>query len=101
MHTEFGSIACARDLAGRSTAITGAHPATHSGHLRRTRSATAPCDEYRYQLYGVQGEHANCAGNVRQVMAPYLGAVPFIPQSVNLFIRVAVHPDGRVETLSM
>ena len=36
---------------------------------------TAPCDEHRYRLYGVQGEHASCAGNFRQVMAPYLGSV--------------------------
>ena len=34
---------------------------------------TAPCDEYRYRLYGVQGEHASCAGNFRQVMAPLCG----------------------------
>ncbi len=36
---------------------------------------TAPCDEHRYRLYGVQEEHASCAGNFRQVMAPFLGSV--------------------------
>jgi uncharacterized protein YcgI (DUF1989 family) len=59
---------------------------------------TAPCDEHRYRLYGVQGDHASCAGNFRQVMTPFLGAVPFIPQPVNLFMQVGVFPDGRVET---
>ena len=59
---------------------------------------TAPCDEHRYRLYGVQGEHASCTGNFRQVMAPYLGDKPFVPQPVNLFMQVAVLPDGRVET---
>jgi uncharacterized protein YcgI (DUF1989 family) len=59
---------------------------------------TAPCDEHRYRLYGVQGEHASCAGNFRQVMRPFLGASPYIPQPVNLFMNVGVFPDGRVET---
>jgi uncharacterized protein YcgI (DUF1989 family) len=60
---------------------------------------TAPCDEHRYRLYGVQGEHASCTGNFRQAMAPYLGSgVRFVPQPVNLFMNVSVFPDGRVET---
>ena len=59
---------------------------------------TAPCDEHSYRLYGLQGEHASCAGNFRHVMTPFLGVVPFIPQPVNLFMRVEVSPDGRVET---
>jgi uncharacterized protein YcgI (DUF1989 family) len=59
---------------------------------------TAPCDEHRYRLYGVQGEHASCAGNFRHVMEPYLGRARFIPQPVNLFMNVGVFPDGRVET---
>lgn len=59
---------------------------------------TAPCDEHRYRLYGVQGAHASCAGNFRAVMLPALGANPYIPQPVNLFMNVGVFPDGRVET---
>ncbi len=59
---------------------------------------TAPCDEHRYRLYGVQEEHASCAGNFRKVTAPFLGSVRYIPQPVNLFMNVGVCPDGRVET---
>lgn len=59
---------------------------------------TAPCDEHRYRLYSVQGEHASCTSNFRQVMAAYLGSVRFVPQPVNLFMNVGMFPDGRVET---
>jgi uncharacterized protein YcgI (DUF1989 family) len=50
---------------------------------------TAPCDEHRYRLYGVQGEHASCTDNFRQAMAPYHGNVRFVPQPVNLCRRVS------------
>jgi uncharacterized protein YcgI (DUF1989 family) len=60
---------------------------------------TAPCDEHRYRLYGVQGEHASCTTNFGRVMEPYLGsAACFVPQPVNLFMNVGVFPDGRVES---
>jgi uncharacterized protein YcgI (DUF1989 family) len=59
---------------------------------------TAPCDAHRYRLYGVLGEHASCSDNFERVMTPHLGAAPYIPQPVNLFMNVAVFPDGRVET---
>jgi uncharacterized protein YcgI (DUF1989 family) len=36
---------------------------------------TAPCDERRYRRCGLRAEHASCAGNFRQVMAPFLGSV--------------------------
>jgi uncharacterized protein len=58
---------------------------------------TAPCDEHRYRLYGVQGEHASCAGNFRKARAPFLGSVRCIPQPVNLFMNVGVFPDGLYE----
>src|SRR6202041_2337439 len=28
---------------------------------------TAACDEHRYRLYGVEGHHRSCAGNLREV----------------------------------
>jgi uncharacterized protein YcgI (DUF1989 family) len=58
----------------------------------------ANTDEHRYRLYGVQEEHASCAGDFRKVMAPFLGSVRLIPQPANLFMSVGVFPDGRVET---
>jgi uncharacterized protein YcgI (DUF1989 family) len=59
---------------------------------------TASCDEHRYRLYGVQGDHPSCAGNLRAAMKPYLPGKVFIPQPVNFFMNVTVFPDGRVET---
>jgi uncharacterized protein YcgI (DUF1989 family) len=59
---------------------------------------TAACDEHRYRLYGVQGDHPSCAGNLRQAMKPHFPGRMFIPQPVNFFMNVAVYEDGRVET---
>jgi hypothetical protein len=55
----------------------------------------AACDPARYAQYGVQG-HASCAENFRGALAP-LGVTPtHVPQPVNFFMNVAVHPDGSV-----
>ncbi len=59
---------------------------------------TAACDSHRYRLYGVQGEHPSCVGNLRQAVAPLIPGRLFVPQPVNLFMNVQVFPDGRVET---
>src|SRR5207302_7525495 len=59
---------------------------------------TAACDEHRYRLYGVQGDHPSCASNLRHVMKSYMRERIYIPQPVNFFMNVAVFPDGRVET---
>ena len=57
---------------------------------------TAPCDEYRYRLYGVQGEHASCAGNFRQVM-PRSSTAFASSRNRSTCSRTPVCPDGRVE----
>lgn len=59
---------------------------------------TAACDEHRYRLYGVQGEHPSCEGNLRKAMLPYTKERIFVPQPLNLFSNVQVFPDGRVLT---
>ncbi len=59
---------------------------------------TAACDEHRYRLYGVQGDHPSCTQNFRRAMAPFVPGKLFVPQPVNLFMNVMVLPDGRVET---
>ena len=59
---------------------------------------TAACDEHRYRLYGVEGGHPSCAGNLRRAMASHFPGRMAIPQPVNFFMNVAVFPDGRVET---
>ncbi len=59
---------------------------------------TAACDEHRYRLYGVQGDHPSCVGNLRKVMRAHVPGRIHVPQPVNLFMNVTVFPDGRVET---
>jgi uncharacterized protein len=59
---------------------------------------TAPCDQHRYRLYGVQGGHPSCTDNFLEAMSPFVGKAGFVPQPINLFMDVAVLPDGRVET---
>ena len=58
---------------------------------------TASCDEHRYRLYGLQSGHRSCAGNLREVMAPFLGTTRFyVPQPFNVFANVPVGSDGSV-----
>jgi len=59
---------------------------------------TAACDPHRYRLYGVQSEHRSCAGNLKEVMAPYWGeGIPFyVPQPFNVFANVPIGADGSV-----
>jgi uncharacterized protein len=58
---------------------------------------TAPCDEHRYRLYGVQAEHASCAGNLRQAVAPFFKTESFyVPQPFNMFMYCPVGADGSV-----
>jgi uncharacterized protein YcgI (DUF1989 family) len=55
----------------------------------------AACDPARYAQYGVRG-HPSCADNFRDALRR-LGVQPsHVPQPVNFFMNVAVHPDGRV-----
>jgi uncharacterized protein YcgI (DUF1989 family) len=58
---------------------------------------TAACDEHRYRLYGIQGEHRSCTGNLREVMQPYFGETRFyVPQPFNIFAYCPVGQDGSV-----
>ncbi|WP_181702105.1 DUF1989 domain-containing protein [Chthonobacter albigriseus] len=58
---------------------------------------TAACDEHRYRLYGVQGHHRSCAGNLREVMEPWFGTERFyVPQPFNVFANVPIGADGAV-----
>ncbi|MFE7798547.1 DUF1989 domain-containing protein [Nocardia sp. NPDC057440] len=60
----------------------------------------AACDPERYAAYG-DPNHASCADNLRQAMAD-LGhpALPFIPQPINVFMRIPVAADGELSWLS-
>jgi hypothetical protein len=55
----------------------------------------AACDSARYAQYGV-AEHASCAENFRAALRSLGASCPHVPQPVNFFMNVAVHPDGSV-----
>ncbi|MFJ9370691.1 DUF1989 domain-containing protein [Nocardia sp. NPDC101769] len=53
----------------------------------------AACDPERYAAYG-DPEHANCADNLRRTVTELgHGAPQFIPQPINVFMRIPVAPD--------
>jgi uncharacterized protein len=58
---------------------------------------TAACDEHRYRLYGVQGDHPSCAGNLRAAMMSHFKTTRFyVPQPFNMFMNVPIGADGSV-----
>ncbi|WP_280234667.1 urea carboxylase-associated family protein [Nocardia cyriacigeorgica] len=60
----------------------------------------AACDPERYAAYG-DPDHASCADNLRQAIAE-LGhpALPFIPQPINVFMRIPVDDAGHLSWLT-
>ena len=56
----------------------------------------AACDPIRYERLGVDGWHASCQENLVAAMAGLGHARVDVPQPINLFQNVAVHPDGRM-----
>ncbi|TQS26847.1 DUF1989 domain-containing protein [Microbispora sp. KK1-11] len=59
----------------------------------------AACDPERYAALGAQPSHASCAGNLHQALASMGLAVPFTPQPVNVFMRIPVDEEGRLDWL--
>ncbi|GLX07318.1 urea carboxylase-associated family protein [Microbispora sp. NBRC 16548] len=59
----------------------------------------AACDPERYAALGAQPSHASCAGNLRRALASMGLAVPFTPQPVNVFMRIPVDEEGRLDWL--
>jgi hypothetical protein len=54
----------------------------------------AACDPTRYAGLGVHGWHASCQENLERAMAG-LGFTDIeVPQPINLFMNIPVHPDG-------
>jgi uncharacterized protein len=53
----------------------------------------AACDPIRYRLLGAEN-HASCAENLRGAMAELGHPDVDVPQPINLFMNVAVEPDG-------
>lgn len=56
------------------------------------------CDQFRYELLGHVGPHANCADNLLTAMRRLGYQPPIVPQAVNFFARSHVAPDGRLSS---
>ena len=56
----------------------------------------AACDPIRYELLGVDGWHASCQENLLTAMAALGHPRVDVPQPINLFQNVPIHPDGRM-----
>lgn len=53
------------------------------------------CDAARYRELGVDGYHDSCHDNFLKALSEAdFDAPPFVPQPLNLFMRVPVQPDG-------
>lgn len=55
----------------------------------------AACDPARYAQYGMP-DHASCADNFRGALRALGVTFSHVPQPVNFFMNVLVHPDGTV-----
>jgi len=56
----------------------------------------AACDRYRYQRLGVAGYHRNCLDNMVEALAAIGMRAPHATlASFNIFMNIAVRPDGR------
>lgn len=52
------------------------------------------CDAARYRLLGAEGDHANCADNLRAALAELDCQPPEIPSPFNIFENVSIEADG-------
>ncbi|MBI3559665.1 urea carboxylase-associated family protein [Candidatus Gottesmanbacteria bacterium] len=59
-----------------------------------------PCSQEMFEkLYHVKGHHPSCFENLAKNLAPFGIKPDNIPTTLNVFMNVAVSPDGRVEVL--
>lgn len=57
----------------------------------------SPCSLEMYRIqYGVTGYHPNCNDNLRSAMRDLGIELDFMPTPLNIFMNVAVAPDGRL-----
>jgi uncharacterized protein len=57
----------------------------------------AACDPPRYAMLGVEGWHASCQENLRNVMAELGYASVEVPQPINLFMDIPVYADETID----
>ena len=63
----------------------------------RHDTIVAACDDYRYGLLGCKDYHDNCTDNLVAAMRAIHAPLPEVPQPLNLWMNIPVHPDGRIE----
>ncbi len=61
----------------------------------------APCspETFKY-MYGYQGEHPSCLGNLSNNLSPYGISVDDIPNAFNVFMNVEIASDGKISVVS-
>ena len=59
----------------------------------------AACDVYRYRQLGCEDYHDNCTDNLRMALIAIGERAPAIPAPFNLWMKVPVAADGKVELL--
>ncbi|WP_166433981.1 DUF1989 domain-containing protein [Roseovarius spongiae] len=52
------------------------------------------CDHVRYEFFGHEGHHPNCAENLHIAMRRLGYQIDVVPQPVNFFMDVSAQPDG-------
>lgn len=57
------------------------------------------CNRRLYARIWGQPDHPNCFDNLLAALAPYGVTAAELPMPFNVFMHVAVHPDGRMEVL--
>jgi len=57
------------------------------------------CNADIYRQLGVEGYHRSCADNLHEALGELAISLPFTPAPVNLFMCVAVRPDGSLDRL--
>jgi uncharacterized protein YcgI (DUF1989 family) len=60
----------------------------------------APCCSNTFKLiYGFNGEHPSCRGNLYARLKSYVPSEESIPTAFNIFMNVKVSPEGRIKVL--
>lgn len=54
------------------------------------------CDQFRYEQFGHQAPHANCADNLVTALRRVGLVAPLVPHPINFFTSSRIEPDGRI-----
>ena len=61
----------------------------------------APCCSNTFKLiYGFEGKHPSCRGNLYESLKSYIPSEESIPTAFNIFMNVNVSPEGKIKVLA-